>query len=869
MLSSYQNGNWEKCNPYFQFTLHKGKAGDLFSQQEMVRASLVRLMEVGKTNLTQEMANETSRRLVFLKKIIMEGLASDALDPGKYKLKLEPNSGSPFSSPFAPIDMRDMLRFEVIETPNGKLVLYGQKSLEATVVKLFREGGFVFYPPPQAVDHAGAIEEVKSCLEHLQGRVDLPAAVRHNRETELKLILANLNFTQGSRDSFLNPKNGGKAKRALEILGRKISEIEAIINEIKEEEKATASRKTEGFKNAKIEPTSQFWPLSDKQAQALAEAINSHKNHVSKKKKRKEPLPLSAHLIEFLESYSTELVSQTRLAPLQQNPSEFVRMIKLAAFFSVQRSMNDPEACLSRASDCGILLNNLANTINSTMSCMEKIAYGVKVLEAMNAKQLRSEPSARIFAFMHLCRLGEARRQLCHELETARNLLSHLTSGKDDSLAPAIPILMAHNYLMVSKREGELFAKFINGISALSHKFPTEFASMSSFASSALAPCIHARGGQPDKKAKKRAPDDYEGYGYNPTAKNRIALLEEKMLTIVDFISKIDKGGIECVCVSSLLKKIIADFKSHLLYKFGGWQACSGSLSFYLTGERLLFETTDNDSQAILVDSNIKLFGLFDKYGFTEDIISALGKFNHRQPNAFDANSDFNKIIRIKSTGRLFPMEYAYSTHKVNDKDGNERVTHTASGIYKKRFNFTIELPESAINFSGPDEFFQDSFEEITLGKSQPLRELMKELTNGKGSRTVNAKNLYRALSWGYIGDKEKYDDARTRMDSAGSPEYLASFSNTRKINGVVFFAKSGKVHANDPLRVGSENTMLSGIEMADQQEAKELADWYLSRVHARIMFHSAHSRKWGWAVECAKRIAYGEDNSSLPKPAP
>ena len=82
MLSSYQNGNWEKCNPYFQFTLHKGKAGDLFSQQEMVRASLVRLMEVGKTNLTQEMANETSRRLVFLKKIIMEGLASDALDPG-------------------------------------------------------------------------------------------------------------------------------------------------------------------------------------------------------------------------------------------------------------------------------------------------------------------------------------------------------------------------------------------------------------------------------------------------------------------------------------------------------------------------------------------------------------------------------------------------------------------------------------------------------------------------------------------------------------------------------------------------------------------------------------------------------------------
>ncbi|MFA6907791.1 MAG: hypothetical protein WC263_03100 [Candidatus Micrarchaeia archaeon] len=861
------------------------------------------IRESGKTEIRSEIVKNTSQLLCFVKETVSAmGRKEQLLGGGKYKISLACENGSNFSHCSPVLTLSDRVRMEVFERPDGTLVAYGAKPLEATFAKCLRIGGYVPLPAPEYIPPEEAFGRLERLKQHLEGRVDLGAAGKNERAADLAALERVLRSTQRIRaEEYAEGSDGGR--RA----DKEMKEVEGLVSKIKAANERNASQASAEFSriydSAMPYSSNKEWKLEPADAELLAQMIDQHGSRAAKES-----------LAAFIGAYSDELEKNMQAAPLQPQLSDFLRLAKIAVFYAVSKATgeNAPDGKIASMSDQLIELNGCISRITLLASELEGLNFAFDS-GRISAKRDKAE------AFKAICEICGKRKDIYNELERMKAGLGSLPYSLSDKSLPkperkmndymrklsaVIPMTAAHNFVRTSKGEAALWKGFLAAHSALlrsssAEHYPKIAASIGGFAKAI---------------DDERAPCGITG---ERGIKMVLRTYEKEIIRHVKSMEKYAPAR------ASALRGMLDDTASHLLYKLGGVQVLSASLGFHITAERILIEKPAAGGSAPLlglVGQNRQLFSILDKYGMTEQVLEHIDRFNHFEPNALDSDPDFEKLVESGSTGRVLNISYSHYAGFADGQNGAGAIFTSMKnqdsfmgglfdhGLYpdlseaelakivnldygdkayldyegkrycveakpdglklypqqlkiavvSKKFAHTLKLPNGIPDYAD-SEFDDHSTDEILFGAKEPLDSYLSGLGGAYGAGAKSLEAAYATLAGAYLGNISEYNHLRRMMADDGTYEFLASFAlKQRKLNGAIFISKSGEITYNDPSRLGGVNNLLKGAGMSDEQMEYYLGrvGWYLKLSPARIMLHAMHSRKVEWALECAEKIA-------------
>ena len=797
------------------------------------------LVEKNKLAIRFSIALNTAQSLHFLRSYFaecgrLEQQGKQLLPAGKFNIKLVCENGSNFKS--VPLmNIRDLLRMEVFDRSDGKLVVYGRKSLESIWFKMHAKDKVL--ASPDYVQPEEAYAELGALREALSGRMDLPQEERNGRLRDLGRIEEILRETEGTRKK-LEGNDILQASRAAKTIGK----IEADVKAIKDAHLADAKSGLDELKRLSDAGmphiANKAWPLTAEQAEVFAQIICTH----GSKRER-------GALEGFVASYSDEINRNTVPAPMQPKLSEFLKLAKIAAHYTIAKSLSHANGGDDgKAESMGLRLREITQ-------CVEAISAATARLEELDLKFDSGRLSASKNlpeAFAAVWEMGVKRRQIWLELERMKTSLAMLCTvkkgeqdgrGEFDRLSVVIPIAAAQNFTRITRAEADLWKSLMDCCKPLMKRYLSEHSrdierGINTFISKAKEG--HA---QPQKKSKRGL-------------KEIVSEHDLAILGLIDDLAKLSP------MLNKTLYEIFNDTKSHLLYKLGGVQILCPDLRFHLTPERLLIETDPGSPDLLRLHKlNAELFGLLDKHGLPGLVLEQLDRFNHFEPNALDSNPDYRKLVTGHSQGKEIELPY---THCVEPFDGGERIKIIANA---SRVGHEAYLPNAVPGYS-PDQFEERTMDEILYGTKQPLLEYLFALHPWRQREDASALGAYTTIYSTFMNraNQEDFLHIREMLQRPETHEFLASFSLKRRmINGAIFIPGKGPMAFNDPLRIEGRNDLLeaAGLPPEKAEYYRGKVDWYLKLTPARIMLHSMHSRKWGWALECAKKIA-----TDPPKPA-
>jgi len=786
-----------------------------------------------KDEIRLEIAKNTAQTLYFVRSYLsecgrLEQLGKQLIPEGKSNILLTCENGSNFER-VPLLNTRDIMRMEVFKRGDGTLVVYGRKSLESFWFKLRSKDKTMLSPEYIPPDEAFA--ELAALREKLAGRMDLSPAERQERAADLARIEEILRQAQKTDDELRSGLDVQAQGRASKL----VRKIESEVHDIKKAFKSDAAgvlSELDGLASAPLpHQANTAWPLDKAKATVIARVLEMHGG-----KGEHEALD------EFITRYSDELNRNTVPAQLQPQMSEFLRLAKIAALYTIAKVSaysNDSIGADEKAGTMGLRLREITQ-------CVESISASAARLEELDGMFDSGRLSAgkdRAVAFAAVWEMGSLRKKIWQDLNNMKYSLKMLCTrkkneqdGRDeyDLLSIMIPIAAAQNFARITKAEADLWKSFMDRCKPTIRRYLAEDSrnierEIDHFMANAREGKLHQ---------KKEA---------NRGLKDVIYEHDIKILELLDQLRKADS------MLAAALYEVFNDTKAHVLYKRGGAQILCPSLKFHLPPERQLIESAPEDARlAGMIARNSEFFGLAGKYGMSEVILQHLDFFNHFEPNALDSNPDYRKLVTAHSQGKDHVLPYR---HYVEPHDGTNRVKIAVNAA---RMSHETYLPDSVPGYS-PDQFDERTIDEILYGTKQPLQEYLSTIRPGRDKSDDSAKGAYDAIAGAYLESRADFLHIREMLENPNTYEFLASFSlKQRMLNGAIFIPKEGGIGYNDPLRVDGTNNLLetAGLtpEMAEYYRGR--VDWYLKLSPARIMLHAMHSRKWEWAMECAEKIA-------------
>lgn len=830
--------------------MHFGHEADLLenkpipnraAEQVYLQASL--LSQTEKSQLRSEIVNSTYQRLYFLREFLLgqarqEQNGKPTLNGGKFNVKLVPypENGGIYEYCAKSLDMRDIIRYEVIPRGDGLLVAYGHKTLEATFAKLIRAGGYVSLESPKYIPPRQVLAEIDRLKVHLAGRVDdeLTIDERQERLKDLDAIKAVLEETLRIQDSLVD--------RA--PLQKNLAKIDSTIEKMKNAESRENDTVLKCFSENFEYTSSKKWPVPSKSTDVLIGILQKNEARINaadearKKNPRLPKLGMSkAGMSSFLESYKQELLKNVGTAYCQPESVLLISLFIRSLQFSMAKAIEQrvPEDRINTASLALGLLQERITEIRRLTRQMNAI------LKDMEAGRISPRGNAAVM-FAAICQIGELRKQLAYQLENAKKEAKGVVFDGFDSNSGVILTTLEHNVLRTSKGEADLWKRFLDDnerifAESLGSGYANIRNSISAFVAQAQQDAAKKRE-YGDTSPSRRAPKD------------EMALLETGLYELMR-ATKAHSPEIE-----SILLEVFSDSKSHLLYKLGGTRTLCSSIEYYLNSERLLAAGKGGAELRGLVEKNGRLFSIFDKYGLKEGILEHLDKFNYIESNALDSDTDAGKLLRLKSKGESVTVNYGVDVEMNAGRAYSFKMT-----VSSKQYNGSFQLP--AIKAKESDNLlFEKPFDEVLFGKKEELGAFFQAADptyDAEQREASRLERIYGILSLSYLDKSRQFEGMKAKMRDVNSDEYLLSFAGKQRVlNGVMFIPKKGEMKVNDPIRIGEANNLseAAGRSPEEVEAIQKNIQEYLHLMPQRLMFNEANSKKWEWALECAERIA-------------